>query len=302
MATFFDELNRPMRELARIADAVRRDVGQFDPAVIARYRELFKEIGTRELGRQYDFLAGQHFPNGNVPELFPALRDRHQNRWNQTIQTAFSTALDSVPEVPSPFRAKVKPGGPLRSILARLSGVLFRESTGRTGRFPRAEEFPEPGVGKDGGRELYALIRANRQVTREVKLKLVPYLRQLIRVAPRNFSREFRGFLVKASAPAQGTPIYKISPGSQHNSCLTCLTLNGRVMTQDALRFATTSLQPQLFHPNCKHIIQVAALRGVTAETYDGKHGDLVTMAEIRRLISRGKLVAGKKRQAFVNV
>jgi len=301
-ATFFAGFGASFQVLQRLVADVRRDHRTFNVNTLLRVRDTFIALGHADLEGMHGSLVKVHYPdNGKgMHAILPALLDRYKTQWSRTVTNAFATAIESVPEHPNQNRARVRPGGPQRTIWARIMAAIRRRVSGTT-TFPQADEFPEEAPNAQGGRELYGVMRTRDNYTRGLRLKLIPYLRMLVRQTPRNFAREWRQFVLKTAIPVGENPLYLISAGHGPNSCQTCVVLNGRVLTQGALDFAKTRLKPQLFHPNCVHRVNTGGLRGITETQYDPtRFGPLVDLTELRRMVSRGVLASGPARKAFV--
>lgn len=293
MATFFATLNGPIANVARFANSVEKDVRKFKARPLRKLLSDVLEEGRSELERMFTHLVRVHYPSAEsedaIPKILVALRDRHINRWNLTLNNARATAADSVPEFRNSVRAKLKDGS-RRSILARLDRELGGEGD-------------EPGTNASGGRPLYGVIRADRKRTRRVLIRLVPYLKLLQRNTPRNFERDFKLLVLKLQRGRQTKMLVFISPGRQANSCKTCIGLNGRVLTEDALRYAMSSLKPQLFHPNCKHRILTSGLHGLTLAEYDpNTHGEVITLPRLHQMVAAGVFDKQAARSPFVSV
>lgn len=301
MSTFGD-FQEDIQFVRRFANAVEANAAAFNAGTNQRLARRISQRGLDGFVAMNAFLAKRHFPANavtDIPEVFGLLRDRYQLRWVRAISNAFATSAESVPEVDNPHRARVAVGGPQRSILARLRAFL-------DGR--RQADAEEPELEKTGGRTLYGLMRTRlkqRGGTARVmfRIRLVPYLLQLIRQMPRDFEREWLALLQRLRMPPGADPIYVISTGVGPNSCKTCRVLNGRAMTRDAATAAQTRLRPPLFHPNCVHKLQVGGMSGVSQEDYTPeKYGELVTIDVLRKMIQSGQLDEQTSRPARLSV
>ena len=148
---------------------------------------------------------------------------------------------------------------------------------------------------------LDAVVRTSSQ--RHIyRMGLATYLKMITRTLPMNFRRDYEQLLVryalrvltgKDKPSTQNQSLYLINTGHSNTSCTTCLALNGRVLTRPALDMATTMLSPPLFHPNCRHAVLPSLV--ATENSYNGAHGEIVTVATLDGLIVAGKLKRAKR-------
>ncbi len=285
MPQFFGNFGPLLTRLNGFVNEVRKDYRKFQPRIIQQFETEFSQLGAADLNLLYAYLVKRYFPrdeHGTIPIIFRLLYDRHVLRFQQVVHNAFSAALESVPEVPNPNRARIAPGGPQRTIMARLTAAV------------KGGEPIEP-LPKDGGRELYGYMRASRNMRREIKIPLLAYLRMVVRQTPRNFERDFTMLVIRHFSGPAAPVYYMISTGASPRSCTTCRVLNGRVLTDSALQFAVTALLPVLLHPNCVHRIEPMPVG------YD--LSKVVTIDLLKSWIAAGTLrESATVRTPFVNV
>lgn len=275
MPAFFDALRPVIARAARLERAVALDASRHNLQELGRIRSAYEDAGEVALRQLHASLMKQHFGEGAKNKLLDALLERHVDRWVKTATQAFSVAADSVPEVPSPQRATVNRKGGKLSIVERLN----RETPGK----PTAE----PPL-TSGGRQLYGRIRLKKNKT-QFRISLTKYLQLLTVTAPKAYRVEFMVWVQRLSAPPGEDPLFFVTVGVGRNSCDTCIALNGRVLTRAAVVFATTRLEPVLFHPRCKHTLKTGGLRGITAAQYDpNRFGELITLPVLQAMASRG--------------
>lgn len=126
MPEFFSVMENPLRRLARYAEEVRRDVGMAQVHVLLGFKQEFTDLAVAELTRLHTYLAQTYLdPRQPVAPVFQALLQRYVNQTTQLVNNAFSTAIDTIPELVSKYRAKIAPGGPKRSILARVNQAVL---------------------------------------------------------------------------------------------------------------------------------------------------------------------------------
>lgn len=115
---------------------------------------------------------------------------------------------------------------------------------------------------------------------RPMRIRLVPYLEMLFKTIPRNMERDLVRWRIRLFDPR---PLFRVVGGIVENSAFTCRWANGRVFTEDGLRFLTDSpiLKDHLFHPNCRHrLVSVS-------HQY---RGSVWTQADIARRVSGGRI------------
>lgn len=139
-----------------------------------------------------------------------------------------------------------------------------------------------------------ARVATQGKTKRLFRQSLTPTIKMLFRTMPRNLHREHNLLISKLTlgpVAAGDMEVFSINTGHSAQSCTTCLALNGRFLTKDALKFATTRLQPTLFHPNCRHytLKQIA-----TVQTFK-EQKELVTLDVLRALVARGQLKLARR-------
>jgi len=284
---FFGKAGRIIREVQQFANEVERTVVAFNNATLSRLEQELLQYGVGEIGRQHIHLVRKHFPSGEPPRLLMALVTRHVNRWTQKMRSAFAVARESVPEFENPVRARDITGRP-RTIGARLDA--------------------EPGATDTGGRVLYGVLTATprrKKFRRIIRRRLVPHLKLLVQVTPRNLQRDFIMLLSKIRDPRpirrQGASLIHVSAHVGPTTCKTCLALQNRVLTRAAHRFAVTRLRPQLYHPRCRHHPQLKGLTGVSLANYDPRvHGEVITKERLLQMARSGTVDLQSERPAFV--
>lgn len=90
---------------------------------------------------------------------------------------------------------------------------------------------------------------------RVYKIGLAAYVKMLLNTVPHNAERNLVEWAVKKYNPRK---LFRVTGGIVHNSASTCRFCDGKVLDEEALRFATRSdsLRVHLFHPNCRHKIE----------------------------------------------
>lgn len=271
--------DRLLKRVLNFQQEVEEDPAKYQAGVLIALAAEFTTYGVSELDRLAKALKSKHFENEEEPSIFGHLLERYKGLWTQHIQTAFATARSSI-------EGKTIFGQP--SQLVRLIRAL-------RGFFSQEEKVVAANTQLKG----ITRARTNSQGDRvKYSINLASYLKMLTRTIPMNFRRDYEQLLVryvtsvllgKADRPtAQNEQLYLINTGHSHTSCITCLMLNGKVLTRSALDFATTRLAPVLFHPNCRHAVLPALV--ATEKSYGGEHGEIVTVAKLEGWISAGKL------------
>lgn len=266
------------------AQEVEKDVRKLLPGTLFAFRDRIIAEGTAAIREHGATLRARHYPAREIPLILSLLEERYVVRWTQQVAAAFAVAFDAVPEARNPVRARDVSGTQV-SIPERL-----QEAIGVSTLAPRKT-----------GRTLFGIFRASsRQPRRPVRMRLVPYLELLAQVTPRDFERDFVQEMAREEVPGrsvQSEAVFLISANIGLSTCQTCRVLAGRVLTESAIEFAKTQLNPPLFHPRCRHVFRSGGLRGVPLAQYDSKtHGDLVTVAVLRALVRSGELATRRAR------
>lgn len=276
--------DRLLKRVLNFQNEVEDDPAKYQAGVLIALAAEFTTYGLSELDRLGKALKQKHFGTDDEPPIFQHLLERYKGLWTQHVQTAFATARSSI-------EGKTIFGQP--SQLVRLIRAL-------RGFFSKEEKEVAANTQLKG----ITRARTNAQGERvKYSINLASYLKMLTRTVPMNYRRDYEQLLVrfvtstllgKEDRPtAKNEQLYLINTGHSHTSCITCLMLNGRVLTRSALDFATTQLAPVLFHPNCRHAVLPALV--ATEKSYRGEHGEIVTVATLMGWISAGKLKRAKR-------
>lgn len=126
------------------------------------------------------------------------------------------------------------------------------------------------------------------------KMRLAPFIQMLYKTLGMNFRRDFEIMVTRfAVSEKDGEQLFLINSHLSQVSSRTCRLCAGRVFTRDALRYAAQQLSPNLFHPNCVHYVVKSFQE--TTETYNGRQGQVVNVAEVNRWVSQGRTKRAKR-------
>lgn len=276
--------DRLLKRVVNFQNEVEEDPNKYQAGVLLALAAEFTTYGISELDRLARALKAKTFDTDDEPQIFQSLLERYKGLWTQHVQTAFATARSSI-------EGKTIFGQP--SQLVRLIRAL-------RGFFSKEEKVVAANT------TLKGITRARTTATGDkirYSINLASYLKMLTRTTPMNFRRDYEQLFVRMATQIllgkddrptpQNQQLYLINTGHSHASCITCLVLNGRVITRAALDFATTRLSPTLFHPNCRHAVLPSLV--ATENSYNGAHGEIVTVATLDGWISAGKLKRAKR-------
>jgi len=275
-----------LKQVATFQREVEKDVTKYNHGTLIRLQNELVAIGREEFRSMATSFLGEKLRDiDELRDLIISLRDRYIGLWTQNITKAFATAEDSVEGVQN----KLNRG---RGILQRIFAALF----GDDGERARAEAALKSNMAGIVRTRLTPVETSDGTIVKKrviFRIGLVQHVKMLAKTMPANFFREADSLLLKYEARQKRVPraqrLFRISnPGGVPESAETCLLVQGRVLTADALMFVQRNLSPNLFHPNCRHHI----LRSFkeTLDTYDGRYGPVLTLKDVQKFVGSNKI------------
>jgi len=268
-----------LRQLSVFQRDVEKDVTKFNQGTLTRLQNELVAIGRNEFrAMAAAFIETAKITDDKIKEFILLLRDRYLGLWVQNITKAFATASDSIEGSQNKLNRN-------RTILQRIFTALF-------GRDEGAKRLAESQLKGNMSGVVRTRQTAGGQRT-IFRMGITQHVKMLVKTLPSNFFREADSILLKQRDRLRKVPrakrLFRISnPGAVPESSQTCIFVQGKVLTADALMFVQRELSPNLFHPNCRHHI----LRSFkeTLDTYDGRYGPVLTLKDVQRFTSHKKI------------